>query len=192
MERSNRYTYTAMVLHWMVALLIVGNVALVWVIDWLPDGAVRPAIDVHKSTGLTVLGLVLLRVLWRLGHRPPPLPASYPVLERRGAHAAHLVLYGLMLGLPLSGWLHDSAFKDAAAHPLTIFGLPWFRIGALASLDPVAKEQAHALWYSVHSWLGWGLYALLALHILGALKHQFVDKHGEFGRMLPWGRAEGG
>jgi cytochrome b561 len=191
MEVANRYTRTAMVLHWLVALLIVANVAMILVVDLLPDSMVRPVIDLHKSIGLTVLGLVLLRVLWRLSHRPPALPRSYPWLERVGAHTAHGLLYLLILGLPISGWIHDSAFKDAAAHPLTLFGvIPWFRIGPIMALDPATKEQVHAFWFSVHASLAYALYVILALHILGALKHQFIDKKAEFGRILPWGRAD--
>ena len=186
---ANRYTRTAMLLHWLVAALIVGNVVLVWVVDLLPDDMVRPAINTHKSIGLTVLGLALLRVLWRLSHRPPPLPRSYPMVERLGAHAAHVMLYVLILGLPLSGWFHDSAFKDAAAHPLTIFGIPWFRIGAIEHMEPAAKEHFHAVWFQIHASLAYVLYGLLALHVAGALKHQFIDHEAEFGRMLPWGRA---
>ena len=188
---ANRYTGLAMLLHWLIAALIIGNLALIWIIGLLPDAMVRPAIDTHKSIGLTVLGLALLRVLWRFAHRPPALPRSYPRIERLGAHVAHLLLYILILGLPISGWIHDSAFKDAAAHPLTLFGvIPWFRIGAIMRLDPVTKEQVHATWFQIHSSLGYALYGLLALHVLGALKHQFVDKQAEFGRILPWGRAE--
>ena len=184
MQVANRYTRTAMTLHWLMAVLIVGNVVLIWVVDWFPDGMVRPVIDTHKSIGITVLGLVLLRILWRLTHRPPAMPGSYPRLERFGAHAAHILLYGLMLGLPLSGWIHDSAFKDAAAHPLYLFGLvPWPRIGPIMALDPAVKEPVHALWFQIHVAMSYVLYALLALHILGALKHQFLDKEPELQRM---------
>ncbi len=175
-----------MLLHWLVAILIFANLALVWTVDWFPDGLVRPIIDTHKSIGITVLGLALLRVLWRLSHRPPPLPPSYPRLERAGAHAAHLLLYLLILGLPISGWIHDSAFKDAAAHPLRLFGLvPWPRIAPIMALDPATKERVHALWFQIHGWLAYALYALVALHVLGALKHQFIDRHAELDRMLP-------
>ena len=190
MEVANRYTRTAMLLHWLVAVLIVGNLVLVWVLDSFPDGWVRPAIDTHKSIGITVLGLALLRVLWRLSHKPPAMPRSYPRLERAGAHAAHLLLYGLILGLPISGWIHDSAFKDAAAHPLYLFGLvPWPRIAPIMALDPVTKEHVHSVWFQIHGSLAYALYGLLALHVLGALKHQFVDGEAELGRMLPWGRV---
>ena len=193
MVEGNRYTRTAMTLHWLVALLIIGNLVLVWVIDLFPEGLVRPAIDLHKSIGLTVLGLAIMRLLWRFGHAPPPLPRSYPRLERIGAHVAHGLLYLLIFGLPISGWVHDSAFKDAAAHPLVLFGvIPWFRIPAIMNLPPDVKEQVHATWFQIHTWLAYALYALLALHILGALKHQFIDKEGEMARILPWGRPDAG
>ncbi len=185
MEIANRYTRTAMVLHWLIAALIICNVVLIWSVGLFPDNVVRPVIDTHKSIGITVLGLGLLRVLWRLSHRPPDLPRSYPRLERAGAHLAHVLLYVLILGLPISGWIHDSAFKDAAATPLYLFGLiPWPRIGFIMALDPAVKERVHTLWFNIHSSLAYVLYALLALHVLGALKHQFIDKEPEFGRML--------
>ncbi len=190
MEVANRYTRTAMLLHWLVAALIIGNLVLIWTVDLFPDDLVRPAINTHKAIGLTVLGLALLRVLWRLSHRPPPLPRSYPRVERAGAHLAHLLLYALILGLPISGYIHDSAFKDAAAHPLTLFGLVEIpRLGFIMRLDPATKEQVHATWFAVHADLAYALYALLALHVLGALKHQFIDGHGELSRILPWGSA---
>ena len=184
MQDEKRYTRTAMVLHWLVAVLIIGNLLLVWSIGWFPGRLVRPAIDTHKSIGLTVLGLAVLRVLWRLSHRPPPLPRRYPKVERVGAHAAHLLLYALILGLPISGYIHDSAFAQAAQHPLRLFGLvPIPRLAPIMALNPAAKTHVHAVWFGVHVWLGYALYALLALHVLGALKHQFIDKQPELQRM---------
>ena len=178
-----RYTKIAAWLHWGTAILIVANVVLAWGAESLPENWVRPGIDLHKSIGLTVLGLVLLRVLWRIAHPPPPLPARYGRLERLGAHVAHYALYVLILALPITGWLHDSAFKDAAAHPLRLFWvIPWFRIGAVAQMDPAAKEAAHSQLYALHAASGYALYALLALHIAGALKHQW-DGHAELQRM---------
>jgi cytochrome b561 len=179
-----RYTRTAIVLHWLIAAMIAVNVVLALSAESLPENWIRPAIDLHKSIGLTVLGLVLLRILWRLSHPPPDLPARYARLERFGAHLAHLVLYGLILLLPVSGWLHDSAFKDAAAHPLRLFWvIPWFRIGAIEGLDPATREQVHGAFFAVHAWSAYALYALVALHVVGALKHQFVDRDKELQRM---------
>ncbi len=181
---TDRYTRTAVVLHWLVAVVIIANVALALSADSLPDEWVRPVIDAHKSTGITVLGLVLLRILWRIGHPPPPLPRSYARWERFAAHAAHGVLYALMLLLPLSGWLHDSAWKDAATHPMQLFGLvPWPRIGFIMSIEPVTKESLHDLFGTFHTAFGYILYGLLALHVGGALKHQLIDREPELQRM---------
>jgi cytochrome b561 len=185
-DATSRYTRTAMALHWIIAVLILCNVALGLSADWLPDDWVRPVIDTHKSIGITVLGLALLRILWRIRHQPPALPLSFPRWERGAAHLAHILLYVLMIGLPLSGWLHDSAWKDAATHPMRLFNLvPWPRIGYVMHLDPVLKETLHDRFGALHVWLGYGLYVLLALHIGGALKHQWIDRHSVLKRMVP-------
>ena len=178
------YTRTAVVLHWLVALLIFTNIALGLAADELPDDWVRPVIDTHKSIGITVLGLFVLRLLWRFAHPPPPLPTGYARWERTASHLAHGLLYALMLLLPLSGWLHDSAWKDAATHPMRLFGLvPWPRIGFIMDIEPVTKERLHDVFGAAHYYLGWLLYGLLALHILGALKHQWIDREPELQRM---------
>ncbi len=192
MQIPLRYTRTAIALHWIVALLMVVNVALGLGAELLPDEQVRFAVDTHKSIGITVLGLAVLRLLWRLSHPAPPLPADYPRWERFGAHAVHGVLYLVMFALPLSGWLHDSAWKDAAAHPMQLFGLvPWPRVGWVMSLDAGLKEQLHGTFGALHAWLGFLLYGLFALHVGGALKHQWLDREPELQRMLP-GAREGG
>jgi cytochrome b561 len=179
-----RYSRPAVVLHWLVAVLILCNVALGLSADWVPDAWARPVIDTHKSIGITVLGLVLLRILWRATHPAPPLPADYPRWERWFAHGAHLLLYAVMLALPLSGWMHDSAWKDADTHPMFLFGLvPWPRMGFIEAIEPATKEHLHDVFGSVHIAFGYALYALLALHIIGALKHQWHDRHPELQRM---------
>ena len=179
-----RYTRTAVALHWLIATLMIVNVVFGLVADSLPDDWIRPTIDAHKSTGITVLGLLLLRILWRASHPPPPLPAHYPRWEQWSAHAAHGLLYALMLALPLSGWLHDSAWKDAATHPMTLYGLvPWPRLGFITAIEPATKEQLHTLFGLFHTVFGYVLYAAFALHVGGALKHQFIDKDPELQRM---------
>ena len=184
-----RYTRTAVILHWLIAVLILVNVYLGLSANyWLPDEQIRAAIEQHKSIGITVLGLALKRLQWRYSHRPPPLPAGFPRWEYRAAHVAHFFLYLLMIGLPLSGWAHDSAWKDAATHPMQLFGLfEWPRIGFLLHLDPAVKEgmQLHDRLGVLHTWLGYALYALLAMHIVGALKHEWIDKKSVIKRMLP-------
>ena len=178
-----QYTRVAAGLHWVMAVLIVGNVMLALVAESLPENWIRPGIDLHKSIGLTVLGLVVLRVLWRVAHPPPELPSGYPGWQKRASHTAHMILYGLMVLLPVSGWLHDSAFKYAGKHPLMLYWVvPWFRIGAVESMEPAAKEEFHSVLYTVHTVSAYALYGLLALHILGALKHQW-DGARELQRM---------
>lgn len=188
---AQKYTRVAVLLHWLIALLILTNVALGLTAALLPDGAlsdtaIRLLIDTHKSIGITVLGLAIVRVLWRATHRPPPLPAHFPGWERAAAHLAHVALYVLIFALPLSGWLHDSAWVAAATHPMYLFGLvPWPRIGFIMNLDAATKEQLHAQFGALHTACSYALYGVLALHVAGALKHQWIDRHSVLRRMMP-------
>ena len=173
-----------MVLHWLIAALIVTNVVLAWTWGYLPDADVRPVINVHKSIGITVLGLALMRLLWRVTHRPPALPAAYQGWEKFLSHAVHGLLYLIMFGLPLSGWIMDSAWKDAATHPMAWFGLfEWPRLGFIMHLDPATKDRIHHLFGAVHGLSADALYALVFLHVAGAFKHQFLDGEQEIQRM---------
>ncbi|WP_082755058.1 cytochrome b [Variovorax sp. PAMC 28711] len=182
----DRYTKTAILLHWVIAALMILNIVLILTVEQFPDEWVRPVVDTHKSIGITVLGLVIVRLLWRATHKPPAMPGSYGRLERFAAHAAHGVLYLLMILLPLSGWMHDSAWKDAATHPMQLFGLvPWPRIGWIMAIEPATKEMLHDAFGALHTWAGYVLYVIFALHVLGALKHQFLDGEKELQRMLP-------
>jgi cytochrome b561 len=181
----NRYTGLAIVLHWVVAVLMLGNVALILLVDFYPEERIRLAIDTHKAIGITVMGLALLRILWRIGHRPPTWPAgALTPTESRVSHVVHGLLYLLMLGLPLSGWMHDSAWKAADTHPMSLFGLiEWPRIGWIMAQAPEFKEQLHGLFGEAHELLAWGLYALVGLHLVGALKHQLLDRQPTLQRM---------
>lgn len=186
-----KYTRVAMALHWAVALLILANIALGLGASLLPtsilsDVNARFVIDTHKSIGITVLGLAIIRILWRLSHRPPPLPDAFQRWEKTTAHWTHISLYVLIFALPLSGWMHDSAWDAAAAHPMHLFGLvPWPRIGFLMDLAPALKDRLHTQLGTLHTLFGYALYAVLTLHIVGALKHQWIDRHPVIGRMLP-------
>ena len=188
-----RYNRTAMILHWVVAALILINVFYGLAAKSADESRVRALVDAHKSIGLTILGLVLLRILWRLGHAPPPLPRSYPKLERVGAHAAHLALYAVILLLPLSGYLHDSAWNGGATHPLVCFGvlnLP--RMPIIKSFDPATKDYLHTLFGAAHVYIGYVLYGLVALHLLGVAKHHVIDHESVLSRMLPGGPRPSG
>lgn len=185
MTRSDKYTRPAIVLHWVIAVLIGINVALGLVAESLPENWIRLAIDSHKSIGLTVVGLVALRILWRVTHTPPPLP-RYAGWEKTASHLTHFALYLVIVGLPLTGWMHDSAFKAAAEHPLTLFGLVEVpRIGWIMSIAQPDKERLHGLFFGWHAGFAWALYMLFALHIAGAIKHQWIDRQQELQRMWP-------
>ncbi len=184
MTAVDKYTKTAITLHWLIALFITINVILAIGSGYVPDADVRPMIDLHKSLGITVLGLFIVRVLWRLTHRPPPLPATYRKLEAMAANTAHYALYFLILALPVTGWIHDSAWSAAASHPMKLFWvIPFFRLGFITSLAPATKDYVHTLFNEIHTYLSYALYVVLGAHVLGALKHQFLDKHPELQRM---------
>jgi cytochrome b561 len=188
---SSRYTTPAIWLHWLVALGIIVNIALAWTWDSLPDAQVRPAIDLHKSIGITVLGLAIMRLLWRLTHTPPALPTTFQRWEITTSHITHWALYLLIFTMPITGWLHDSAWKDAATHPMYLFGLfEWPRLGFITAIDPVTKEKLHNIFGASHEIAAKLVYALVGLHILGALKHQYLDKTRELQRMWFWGAPE--
>jgi cytochrome b561 len=186
MTLPDRYTRPAIILHWLVAALMIVNFALGEFKESFGDDYVRFMIDSHKSAGITVLGLVLIRIVWRLTHQPPALPTHYQLWEQRASHAVHWMLYFLMFALPLSGWMHDSAWKAAPEIKMYWFGLfEWPRISWIMDMEPAAKENLHTLLGDVHEIMGKILLALFVLHVVGALKHQFIDKHRELQRM--WG-----
>jgi cytochrome b561 len=179
-----KYSRVAVFLHWIIAPLIIVNIALGLGSELGGEENIRFVIDTHKSIGITVLGLVLMRVLWRLTHRPPPLTTSLKVWEKKLSQFVHGFLYLLMIGIPLSGWMHDSAWKAAPEIPMRLFGLfEWPRIGAIMEIEPVRKEELHSLFGEAHEIMGFILIALVLLHIAGALKHQFVDRDAELQRM---------
>jgi cytochrome b561 len=164
-------------LHWLMAVLIIvlGMVGL-YMAD-LPNSPDKIRIyAIHKSVGLTVLALAILRVLWRLGNRrPADLPM--PAWQTWSAHAVHALLYVLMFLLPLSGWLYNSA----SGYPLQ-----WFWTVQMPSLsggaDPALKPIAHA----IHEWGFYVLATLVVVHAGAALRHHFADRDETLLRMLPW------
>lgn len=186
MALPDRYTKPAMFFHWAIAVFIIANVLLIWTVDYFPKDWERPAINLHKSIGLTVLGLALMRILWRVTHAPPPPPPGQKRWEITLSHLAHFALYTIIIGLPLTGYMHDSAFKGAAEHPLTLFGLVDFpRIGWIQNIAQPDKEGLHKLFFQWHSTFALALYGLFALHVAGALKHQWLDHQRELQRMWP-------
>ena len=176
-QAKERYTTTAIVLHWLIAVLIVGTFTLGLVMTDIPGFSPTKLryFSWHKWAGVTVLLLAALRLLWRLKKRPPALPASMPAWQRGAAHGLHHLLYLLIFAVPLSGYFYTLA----TGFPVVYFGL--FQLPVLIAKDPALAETLKG----VHYWLNMLLAALVAVHVLAALKHQLIDRDGAMRRMLP-------
>ena len=161
MNTSARYTRTAIALHWLLALMIFVSFSVGLYMADLPVSPQR-------------LGLSALRLLWRLTHRPPAdLPM--PHWQQRAAHLTHRLMYVLFFAVPLVGW----AYSSAAGFQVVVFGLL-----PLPDFVPADKALAEAIepW---HGALAWMLMGLVCVHVLAALKHQFIDRDGLLSRMTP-------
>jgi cytochrome b561 len=173
---AQRWGTAARSLHWIMALLIIGAGIAGLYMTGLSNSPQKIKIyAIHKSVGLTVLALLLLRLSWRLfDRRPDDLPM--PRWQARAAHATHALLYVLMLAMPLSGWLYNSA----SGYPLQ-----WFWSFNLPSLTGGRDEGLKAVAHFVHEWGFWLLALLLLAHAGAALKHHLFDRDDTLVRMLP-------
>lgn len=196
MTSQTRYSTVAMTLHWMLAFLLVGMVFFGWQADdargalRAGDGSVtieevRFLFNWHKTVGLLVLVLSLVRLGWRLTHKAPPLPEGMKPIEKTIAKAAHWGFYALMIGLPLGGWLAASTSSGADAGLL--FNNPSLPIPALTGPNEALHETAGFM----HSKGAWALLILLGLHVLAGLKHHFVDRDDVLTRMIPFLKPKG-
>ncbi|XDF34134.1 cytochrome b [Paracidovorax avenae] len=182
-SRPARYTATAILLHWVLGLAIVAVFLLGLYMTGLPFSPQRLKFyNWHKWAGVAILALSALRLLWRLTHRPPALPAAVqsamPAWQRAAHHGTHHLMYLLFFAVPLIGW----AYSSAAGFPVVFLG-----IVPLPSFVPVSPELAEAIkpWHQISAY---ALAVLVVLHVAAALKHQVIDRDGLIGRMLP-GRA---
>ena len=173
---ANHYTRTAKGLHWLMTILFFGLLALGFYMHDLPLSPQKLQLySWHKWAGVTAFLLVWFRLLWRITHRPPALPTNMSKLMQRAAHAGHFLLYGLMIAIPLSGWLMSSAKG---------FQTVWFGVLPIPDLLGKNKETGDLL-QSVHMSLNLLFVAVIAGHIGAALKHHFIDKDDILTRMLP-------
>lgn len=171
-----RYSIGAIVLHWLIAILIALNFAAAWVAEDMPKAQAMQVMGNHKAIGLTVLVLTLVRIAWRLMHRPPPFAPTVKPWEVLAARITHGLFYVLMLAIPLAGWAMHSAFSGGKAIP--VFGL--FSYPGL----PLAQDKATGETFAaIHGTLATALLVLAGLHVLAALKHQIFDRDGNLGRM---------
>ena len=171
-----RYTKVASSLHWLIAVAVLVNIGLALFTEGLPRETRGPLMGIHKALGITILALTVLRLLWRLGHKGPPLPPTVASWERVLGRAVHVLFYLLLLALPLSGWV----WMSAADRPIDFFGL--FMLPSIAVPSEALADTMHER----HEMLGLTMVALAALHIAAALKHQFVNRDGLIGRMNPF------
>ncbi len=172
---TERYSGTAIALHWLLALAIVGAFIVGVYMSDLPVSPQRLKLyNWHKWAGICILALSALRLLWRLTHRPPA-DVAMPAWQRRSAHAVHILLYLLFFAVPLAGW----AYSSAAGFPVVVFGvLP------LPDFVAPSKELAEAI-KPLHKILAFTMAALVLAHVAAALKHHFVDRDGLLERMRP-------
>lgn len=174
---AERYTLTASVLHWLVAVLVIGMIAFGWWMQGIAKNPVGPrvnAYNLHKSIGMVVLLLMLGRVLWRSTHPPPRLPPM-PLWQARAARSVHLILYVCLFVQPLTGYL-GSAYSG---YPVKSFGVT---LPAWAPADAAVKEAMS----QIHLGNSWVLVLALVLHLAGSLKHALIDRDGSFRRIWPW------
>lgn len=184
MSVKTRYDAVAIALHWMIAVAVAAQLAMGWSMTAMRPGTYLQfqLYQAHKSVGMTILALSLLRLGWRLLHVPPPLPAAMPAWERRLAKVSHITLYALLLGLPLSGWAVVSA--SPLNIPTVLYGaMPLPHIPFLASLPN--KSAAEPILKGVHEAGVWMLIALLTAHIGAALRHHFLLRDNVLVRMVP-------
>lgn len=181
-----RYSGVAITLHWLIALAVLINIAAGLYMSGLEDGSpVQYALlQLHQSVGLTVLVLSVVRVVWRLVHPVPPLPADMAPLLKWAAHGAHFLLYVLILALPLTGWIMVSSSLHPP--PASYFGLfDWPHIWFLADLSHAAKGTVAEIFEETHETLAWIMIVLVPLHVAAALYHHFVRRDPVLVRMLP-------
>lgn len=173
---NHRYTRTAIFLHWLMALGLIGTFVIGF---YMPDLALSPTklklYSWHKWAGVTLFLLVLIRLGWRLFYHAPPLPTTIPAVSRFMSHVMHWLLYALMIAIPLSGWLMSSALG---------FQTAWF--GVLPLPDLLAKDAALGeRLKDLHAALNYILLGLVIVHTGAALKHHFIDRDDVLTRILP-------
>ncbi len=189
----DRYTSVAIALHWLIALLVIVQLAGGFFMDSLqePQAALKfQLFQLHKSFGVTIFFLTLFRLGWRLTHKIPPLPAAMPKWEKMAARVSHAGFYVLLVAMPLIGWAVVSSSPFAQSVQTFLFGvihwphLPFF--DGVADRKALSDEIAE-----IHEIVAFVMIGLIALHVAAALKHQFIDKDTVLAHMLPFARRRG-
>jgi cytochrome b561 len=167
----------AKVLHWVIVLLIITQIVLANIAEDLPLGMEKLAtLARHKSVGITILALATLRLVWRWANPTPLLPQQMPAWARGLAHGSHFALYFAIFAIPLTGWMMSSAKN---------YPVSWFNLVQLPDLVQ-PSESVYEFMHDAHEVLVTVMLAAAALHIVGALKHHFIDRDNVLKRMLPF------
>lgn len=176
-EPRNRYSTVSLIFHWGLALLVLTQVLLITAHEATKGPQSREFVVLHKEIGLTILVLTVARIIWRLMNPAIPLPSGTPGWQKIAARTTHVLFYVLLIGLPLGGW----ASSSAAGRDISYFGLfNWPLLPLPQSRDLAGTfMDLHALGVKF-------LYVVLALHVLAALKHQFIDRDNVLHRMVPF------
>ena len=186
MTAASRYSTVAIVLHWGIAIMIIGQLFGGFYVHELPKRSPEyfELMQLHKSLGITILLLSLLRLGWRLTHRPPPLPAAMPGWQKAASTATHWLFYAAMIGVPLGGWLVVSSSPFAPSVPTYLWGVvPWPH---LPFFDGVAdRKELSEQFAEMHEIGAKSIIALLGLHLAAVVKHVFIDRDGLLSRMIP-------
>jgi cytochrome b561 len=186
MSGAVRYNVVAVIIHWVTALTVIGLLVVGNIMADLPntDPNKLQLFNLHKSFGITILLLTLVRLAWRLTHKPPALDDHMPAWEKRAAHAAHCLFYLLLLGVPLLGWAMVSSSPRNI--PTVLFNtVDWPHMPGLVDMDRDHKKVMRELFENLHATAAYTMAALIVLHIGAALRHQFVLKDKTLQRMLP-------
>jgi cytochrome b561 len=176
-EPRTRYSTVAIVLHWVIAGLVLTQIGLIVAHELVEGPMSRTYVLWHKSIGLGILGLTLMRLAWRLRTPAPALPVAAPAWQNRLAWVTHLLFYVLLIGLPLAGWAASSAAGRT---------LDWFGLFVWPNLPVPLDRSLAGTFMDVHKAGVKLLYVLLALHVGAALKHHLIDRDDVLGRMLPF------
>jgi cytochrome b561 len=169
------YTLTARILHWLTAALVLTMIPIGIAMANADFGVAQDTLyDLHRSIGAVLLPLVLCRLLWRVTHPAPPLPADIPALQQMAAHATHWALYALLIAQAMVGWIATSAYRA----PINVFWL--FELPPIWPVDQPFSEKM----FSVHMAIGIAIALLLCAHIGAALYHHFVRKDRVLLRMV--------
>jgi cytochrome b561 len=171
---TTTYTAAARVFHWLTAAMVLALIPIGLVMNHIENEALAGFLyDTHRSLGAVLIPVVALRLVWRLTHTPPPLPADLPLLQKFAASATHFALYVLLIVQPMLGWIATSAYRA----PITVFWL--FPLPPIWPENRALSEQL----FRVHWLVGLAMALLIGMHIAAALYHQFIRRDGLLLRM---------